>query len=180
MYLSKLFKNFFQWPTFCLSWFLSRPSCNYNNFKCLVFSCVPKSFEKKPLKEVLQAALIWDTYGDTFMWGKVRSCVVWIFPIHISFRGSEGFSELNKSQQYSQEPFVHLKLSLDINTASVCSLETILVTPMFWNVSVLKQEFAFSLNLLWVPGKDTLGADSLMLTMNSLKRRWMITSQYSH
>lgn len=181
MYLSELFENFFQWHTFCLSWFPSRPLCNNNNnLKYLVFSYLPKSLEKKPLKEVLQPALIWDTHGDMFMSGKVRSCVVWIFPIHVSFRGPKGFSELHKSQQHFQEHFVHLKLSLDISTASVCNLETILITPRFWNVSVFKQEFAFSLNLSWVPHKDTLGAESLMLTMNSLKRRWMFTSQYSH
>lgn len=36
------------------------------------------------------------------------------------------------------EPFVHLKLSLDISTASVCNLETILITPRFSNVPVFK------------------------------------------
>lgn len=117
------------------------------SWKTMRIIYLAKHFE--PFKEALQPALLWDMYGNSSAWGKVRISVVWISQIHISFRESEGFSKLNKSQQHSQELFVYLKLSLDINTASVCSLEIILITSVFWNVFVFKQEFVFSLNLLW-------------------------------
>lgn len=68
------------------------------------------------------------------MWEKVRSLSGLNIPDSNFFQESERFLELNKSQQHSQEPFVPLKLSLDISVASVCSLENILITLMFLNV----------------------------------------------
>lgn len=68
-------------------------------------------------------------YGDPFIWGKVRSCVLWVLPIQTPFRRSEALLEPNKSHQQPQVLFLHLTSSLDISMASVWSLKNPSITP---------------------------------------------------